>query len=329
MTSILRCSIRRFFRPLTKRCGLCVFLSVIAGVACPVFSHAQQSALRSAATAQIERVEVTTDTLKVTFDLEGGSVVRTEFLKTPSSVKLPKNLVLLDDSRDRVYLAQTGLIGLANGAFPTHKTPMSFSGERFMKDGQSEFVVTFESPVVNGVKLIKTYAFQRGSYVVSVRHTALNVGTVPVAPLLYLQLVRDGNKEALDQKSIYATFTGPAIYSAGKKYQRVEFHEIDTNLVDIERSSPYGYVAMVQHYFASAWLLGDGIDRDFYVRKVDSNLYSVGMITKLKDIVPGASATVDARLFVGPRVATITTPLRLEAMQDDGWLINLLQKLKT
>jgi len=137
-----------------------------------------------------------------------------------------------------------------------------------------------------------------------------------------------GNKEAVDQQSPYATFTGPAIYTAAKKYQRVEFHEIESGRVVVETSSPYGYVAMVQHYFASAWLLGDGVFRENFVRKVDTNLYAVGMITKLNDIAPGATATVEARLFIGPRVESVTTPLRLEAMQDDGWLLTLLQKLK-
>lgn len=313
---------------LTGLRGFCVFLIGLSSVAYPVFTNAQQSGLRQAAVNTSALIEVMTDTLKFTFDTEGGSVVRTEFLKTPINAALPNNLVLLDDSRDRVYLAQSGLIGRVNGEFPTHKTPMTFSGDRVIKDGHTELVVRFESPVVGSVKLIKTYTFQRGSYVVNVTHTILNVSTIPVTPLLYLQLVRDGNKEASDQRSTYATFTGPAVYTAAKKYQRVEFHEIESGRAKVELRSPYGYVAMVQHYFASAWLLGDGVIRENFVRKVDSNLYSVGMITKLNDIAPGSRVSIEARLFVGPRVESVTTPLQLEAMQDDGWLLNLLQKLK-
>ena len=270
-----------------------------------------------------------TDTLKVTFDTEGGSVVRSEFLKTPANIQLPKNLVLLNETSDRVYVAQSGLIGRqGGGAFPTHRTAMTFRGDRILRDGANRLVLKFESPDVGGVKLIKTYTFQRGSYVVDVKHEVLNLSTIPLAPLLYVQLVRDGNIVSPDQSSTYATFTGPAIYTAVKKYQRVEFSEIETGRVDIEKSSPYGYVAMVQHYFASAWMLADGVQRDIFMRKVDNNLYAVGMITQLYVIAPGTTVSIDARLFIGPRVKSVTTPLQLEAMQDDGWLLNLLQKLE-
>jgi YidC/Oxa1 family membrane protein insertase len=40
---------------------------------------------------------------------------------------------------------------------------------------------------------------------------------------------------------------------------------------------------MVQHYFASAWILADGIQRDLFAW-VDTNLYAVGMITSLNAI---------------------------------------------
>ena len=74
-----------------------------------------------------ERITVTTDLLRLVFDTEGGSLVRTEFLKHADLNDKSATFVLLDDSPARVYVAQTGLIG---GSFPTHKTAMAFSGER-------------------------------------------------------------------------------------------------------------------------------------------------------------------------------------------------------
>ena len=97
-----------------------------------------------------QRIDITTDVLKLTFDSEGGTLVKSEFLKHADMADRQKPTVLLDESRDRIYLAQTGLIG---GAFPTHKTAMNFSGERSLKDGASELVVKFESPDLGGVKL--------------------------------------------------------------------------------------------------------------------------------------------------------------------------------
>jgi len=280
-----------------------------------------------------ERVEVVTDVLKLTFDTEGGNLVRSELLNQVDMTDKSKNFVLLDDSKERVYVAQTGLIagaGSAAGAtLPSHKTVMTLvPGDRSLKDGAQNLVLRFESPDVGGVKLVKTFTLTRGSYVLDVKHEVVNTGTTAVSPQLYLQLVRDGNKP-VGESSFYSTFTGPAVYTEAKKYEKVDFKDIENNKVDIEKQSSNGYVAMVQHYFASAWLLGDGIQRDLFMRKVDTNLYAVGMITPMNDIAPGASKTVEARMFVGPELEKVLEKLSpgLERVKDYGRLTILAQPL--
>jgi len=278
-----------------------------------------------------ERVVVNTDVLKLTFDTEGGSLVQSEFLKHRDLKDADKNFVLLDESRDRVYVSQTGLIaGATGGSFPTHKTVMTLApGERELKDGADELVVKFESPEVGGIKLVKTYTLKRGSYALGVKHEVVNNSPAPVAPQLYLQLVRDGNKPVGEDSSFYSTFTGPAVYTEAKKYQKVEFSNIEKDKVEIEKQSENGYVAMVQHYFASAWLLGDGIKRDLFVRKVDNNLYAVGMIVPLEAVAPGSSKMLDARFFVGPQEEKMLEALApgLELVKDYGWLTILAKPL--
>ena len=277
-----------------------------------------------------ERVEVQTDVFKLTFDTEGGSLIRTEFLKHIDMADKTRNFVLLDDSKDRVYVAQSGLIAATGGAaLPTHKSVMTLApGERTLKDGSQTLDLRFESPEVGGVKLVKTYTLTRGSYVVAVKHEVLNVGSSAVTPQLYLQLVRDGNKP-LGESSFYSTFTGPAIYTDAKKYQKVEFADIAKGKVDIEKSAENGYAAMVQHYFASAWLLGDGVKRDLFMRKVDNNLYSVGMIAPMDLIAPGAQKTIEARFFAGPQEEKKLEALTpgLELVKDYGWLTILAKPL--
>ncbi|MFM1924880.1 MAG: Membrane protein insertase YidC [Pseudomonadota bacterium] len=272
-----------------------------------------------------ETIEVATDVLKLSFDTEGGSLVRSEFTRHADFVDSSKPFVFLDQSSTRVYNAQTGLIG---GDFPTHKSPMKFSGERSLKDGQNELTLRFESDAQNGVKLVKTYTLQRGSYAIGVKHEVVNTGSAPVSPQLYLQLVRDGNKPA-GESSFYSTFTGPAIYTDAKKYQKVEFSDIEKNKAEIEKSSPNGYVAMVQHYFATAWLLADGVQRENFVRKVDTNLYAVGMITPLAELAPGQSKTLSAQLFSGPQEEKMLEALApgLDLVKDYGWLAMLSKPL--
>ena len=277
-----------------------------------------------------ERIVLTTDVLKMTFDTEGGSVVKTEFVKHIDMAITTQNFVLLDESKDRTYLAQSGLIaGAGGGSFPTHKVIMtSVSGERALKEGGNELVIRFESPEQGGVKLIKTFTLARGSYAVAVKHEVVNASSAAVSPQLYLQLVRDGNKPP-GESSFYSTFTGPAVYTEARKYQKVEFSDIEKNKVEIEKQSSNGYVSMVQHYFASAWLLGDGIKRDLFMRKVDTNLYSVGMITPMDNIAPGTSKAVESTLFVGPQVEKTLEMLTpgLELVKDYGWLTVLAKPL--
>ena len=283
------------------------------------------SSAPAASAAPREKIEVETDVLKLSFDTEGGSLVRSEFTQHRDLVDPNKNMVLLDQSAKRVYMAQTGLIG---GNFPTHKTPMKFSGERTLKDGQNELTLRFESDELNGVKLIKTYTLQRGSYVVGVKHEVVNNSNAPVSPQLYMQLVRDGNAPE-GESAFYFTFTGPAIYTDAKKYNKVDFEDIEKNKAEIDKSSSNGYVAMVQHYFASAWLLPEGVQRENFVRKVDTNLYAVGMITPLAELAPGQSKTLSNQLFSGPQEEKVLEALTpgLDLVKDYGWLAMLSKPL--
>ena len=277
-----------------------------------------------------ERVVVTTDVFTLTFDTEGGSLVRSSFNKFKDMTDKNNGFVLLDESSSRVYVAQTGLIASNPGAaLPTHKTLMTaMPGERTLKDGQNELQIKFESAEVGGVKLVKTYTFKRGAYDIAVRHEIINIGATTVSPQLYLQLVRDGNPP-VGESSFYSTFTGPAIYTDAKKYQKVEFKDIEKGKVDVEKQATNGYVAMVQHYFASAWILGDGVKRDLFERKVDNNLYAVGMITSLDAIAPGTTKSIDARFFVGPQEEKTLESLApgLELVKDYGWLTILAKPL--
>jgi YidC/Oxa1 family membrane protein insertase len=272
-----------------------------------------------------EKIAVETDVFKLSFDTEGGSLVRAEFPKHGDMVDPLKNMVLMDQSSSRVYLAQTGLIG---GDFPTHKAPMTFSGERSLKDGQNELTVRFESAEMNGVKLAKTYTLKRGSYVIDVKHEVVNNGQANVSPQLYMQLVRDGNAPE-GESAFYFTFTGPAIYTDAKKYQKVDFGDIEKNKAEIDKTSTNGYVAMVQHYFASAWLLPDGVARENFVRKVDTNLYAVGMITPIADLAPGQSKSVSNKLYTGPQEEKVLEALTpgLDLVKDYGWLAMLSKPL--
>jgi YidC/Oxa1 family membrane protein insertase len=273
---------------------------------------------------------VTTDVMRLAFDSEGGSLVGASMLKHAAVTGLDKDapfepLVLLTQDDRRTYVAQTGLIG---GDFPTHKTPMRLvSGGTALPDGQDRLALRFESNPVGGVVLAKTYTLQRGSHVIDVQHEVINQGTAPVSPQVYLQLVRDGDTEA-GSTPFYSTFTGPAIYSDAAKYEKVAFEDIDKGKASFQKTAPDGYVAIVQHYFASAWLLAQGTERENFVRKV-GNLYAAGMITNVPAVAPGTSQVVAAQLFLGPQEEKALEALApgLELVKDYGWLTILAKPL--
>jgi YidC/Oxa1 family membrane protein insertase len=282
-----------------------------------------------------EKVTISTDLIQATLDTKGGELVRVELLQqheqhqidaadhakslldrllvkvgwaaavpaTPELVK--KNVVLLDQSKDRYYTAQTGLWPSAAGpgALPEHHTVMRLvSEERVLKEGAPTLVARFESPDVGGVKLVKTYTFTRGDYAIGVKHEVINASGVAVSPRLYLQLVRDG-KAIAGGTSLDSTFTGPAVYTEASKFKKIEFKDIDKGQADFDKSADNGWVAMVQHYFTSAWLVGGKQPREFFAGKVPgaTDEYAVRMFLPLGEIAAGASKTLDAQLYVGPQ----------------------------
>ena len=300
------------------------------------------------ANAPTQRVTITTDVIKATLDTRGGDLVRVELLGQADEHDPTKNVVLLDQSSERLYKAQSGLIAAQGGtALPNHTTPMTLlPGERALQPGSNELQIKLDSPVVGGVKLIKTYIFKRGDHVIGVRHEVVNTSTAPVMPQLYLQLLRDGNPPP-GGSSFYSTFTGPAVYTESSKFQKVEFKAIEKrkpeDKPDHETRADNGWVAMVQHYFASAWLLGTSGDekraREFFTKKVGTNEYSIGMIVPLGSVEAGATKAIDARLFVGPQEENQLAAVApgLELVKDYGvltllakplfWLLTQLHKI--
>ena len=129
-----------------------------------------------------ETVVITTDVLRLTLSTEGGTVVRTELLNYKQDADRNQPVVLLDETPQHSYVAQTGLIG---GNYPTHKTVMQLQpGERTLQDGQDSLTVRLESPEMDGVKLVKTLTFKRGAYDVAVQHDVINTGNQSINPQL-------------------------------------------------------------------------------------------------------------------------------------------------
>jgi YidC/Oxa1 family membrane protein insertase len=248
-----------------------------------------------------ERITITTDVIKADIDTLGGDLKRLELLKHRDTIDPSKNMVLFDATAGHTYLGQTGLIG---GPFPNHKTSfVARPGPRTL-DGGNDLQLVLESEQ-GGVKLIKTYTFHRGDYTVGVKHDVVNNTGAPINPSLYMQLVRDSNKPQ-PASSFFAfdpvaTFTGPAVYTDAQKFQKVDFEKIAEGKIDHATKADNGWISMIQHYFVSAFVPPEKAQREIFTKKLDNNLYAVGNILPLGTVAPGATASMDAKLYSGPQ----------------------------
>ncbi|MFM8665439.1 MAG: membrane protein insertase YidC, partial [Betaproteobacteria bacterium] len=281
--------------------------------------------------AAAQTFTVTTDLVRATFSSRGGELQKLELLRHRDPEVPDRQVVLFDQSAQRVYLAQTGLItNQAGVVLPNHLSTLQLaSQESELKDGQASLVVRFETPAAaNGVKLVKTYTFKRGDYAIGVKHEVFNGGEAAIEPQLYLQLVRDGNPPP-GESAFYFTFTGPALYTEAKKFQKLDFKDIEKNKAEHEKSADNGWVAMVQHYFASAWILGERQTREYRTAKVGDNLYSIATVVPLGAVAPGAQVAHEARLFAGPQEEKKLAELApgLELVKDYGWFTVLAKPL--
>ena len=303
-----------------------------AGVPAPTAAGtaAAPAAVPNAPLVATEQVSITTDVVKATFDTVGGSLVRLELLKHTDQNDTSRNVLLFDQSPKRLYLAQTGLITSQAGVqLPNHLTAMKvLTSERKLADGAAQIELKLESPAIDGRRLVKTYTFKRGDYVVGVKHEVFNEGSAPVSPQLYLQLARDGNPPE-GESAFYFTFTGPAVYTEASKFTKVDFKDIEKGKASHDKAADNGWVAMVQHYFASAWLLPEKVQREFRTAKVADNHFSIAMVVPLGEVAPGASKAFESRLFAGPQEEHKLAALSpgLELVKDYGWFTVLAKPL--
>jgi YidC/Oxa1 family membrane protein insertase len=161
----------------------------------------------------------------------------------------------------------------------------------------------------NGSPVVQTLTFRRGSYVIDSTFEVTNATASPMSPFAYFQLTRD-TKTALPQSSwTPVAYTGPVVYNEADKFVKVDAGEIDKLAADPKRKPPFtakadnGWVAMIEHYFVTAWLPppGNTTEREFRVRKLDGDLYSVNMILPMQTLQPGEKGTISSRLYAGPQ----------------------------
>jgi YidC/Oxa1 family membrane protein insertase len=266
-------------------------------------------------------VRLITDVLAIDVDPAGGEIQRAELLKFSDSEDPKTNVVLFDEKPGRMYVAQSGLVGPAGSSLPNHRTAFTIEpGPRALAAGENQLVLTM-SAEQGGVKMVRRYVLERGSYIVKMKTEVTNLGSEPIKPTLYMQLTRDTHKPS-GESQFYATYTGPVVYTDKDKFQKVDFGSIDKGKTEHSKQADDGWVGIIQHYFVAAWVPTPGVARQFETAKVDTNLYTVRLRQPLKELAAGATESVDSTLYVGPQDQKVLAQVApgLELSVDYGWL---------
>lgn len=288
----------------------------------PTLDDQQQvaPAVASGALQNGARAVVTTDVLRAEIDANGGDLRSLALTRYQDAVDKSKTLQLLEQTPGREYVAQSGLIG---AGLPTHKTLFQLvPGNYTLAAGQEKLQVplTWTDPAT-GIKVIKTYTFQRNSYEIDVDYQIVNSGKLAVPVYAYYQLLRDGNAPEGESSFVY-TYTGPALYTEQSKFKKVDFKQIDKGEQDYPRYANDGWIGMVQHHFVSVWLPKNGPKREFYTKTAGDGLYSAGVIMPQGSVQAGASLSFSTPLYAGPQEQKTLTALApgLDYVVDYGWL---------
>ncbi len=281
-----------------------------AGTAPPAASGALQKG---------ETVRVATELFVAEIDTAGGDLRGLELLSHRDTLDRKKTFMLLQPDGDHIYVAQSGLIG--NG-LPNHRTRYATT-ERDIKlaPGADSVAVRLTAPPVDGVQVTKIYTFRRGSYLIDVSYEIDNKSAAPIHADAYFQLVRDGKPPAGDS-AMLPTYTGAALYTDRDKFQKIAFGDIDKDKSGFRKKSNDGWIAVLQHYFLSAWLPANNAPREFFTQRLDNGLYSVGVIVSAGSVEPGSSARLTVPLYAGPQEQDKLSQLApgLDLTVDYGWL---------
>jgi len=255
---------------------------------------------------------VETDVFIARIGTRGGDLRYLQFKKHRDTLDKNKDFVLFDSSPERTYIAQSGLIG---AGLPNHHTIFKSPGANFqLADGQDRLEVRLTAPAADGVEVSKIYRFERGSYLIDVGYEIANKTAAAIQPYAYFQLVRDGKPPAGDS-AMLPTYTGVAMYTEKEKFQKFTLEEVGKGKATFQKNSSDGWIAIIQHYFFSAWLPKNGTPREFYMRQLEQNLYSAGVIVPVAAIAPGPA-------YAGPQEQEKLEKIApgLELTIDYGWL---------
>lgn len=296
-----------------------------------------QTTIPAINTSEDKIIKVITDVFALEINSKGGTIQNLDLLQYPVDktntavdwlfglfgwATLDRDLQpirLFNTAEDKLFLAQSGWLGVGGSAGPDHLATFTYNRNQYeLETGGETLEVPLDWVGADGILMRRTYVFSRGSYAITVMDKVVNDGSRPWSARQYNQLLRVPYQDEKDNTFI-RTYAGGVVYSDEDKYQKIDYEDMGTT-EKIETLG--GWSAMVQHYFASAWVPEQSLRNHFYSKKLGGNRYVVGSYSPVFAVAPQGSVVVARQLFAGPKVQPAMEAIAqgLELTVDYGWL---------
>lgn len=300
--------------------------SIASSIVNPVTSLVTSPQIAITASAPTNRlVKVHTDVLDVAIDTLGGNVVTADLLKYPEKIKEPAPVRLFSDDPNKYYVAQSGLVSTEGpdsvdkqAQFKTEKSEYSLA-----KDAK-ELTVKLVWTNNKGLVVNKVFIFTQGKYDVAVKYEITNNTKQQWHGQYYSQIQREYTPTSSGTFG-FSTYTGTAISSAEKPYEKISYDEIAKLQKEdkpLNREIIGGWAAMQQRYFLSVWIPNQTRTYNYY-GSVNNNVYTIGLRDSAVTVPAAQNLTIASTLYVGPEITENLEPLAkgLDRTIDYGWLM--------
>ncbi|EKY3089940.1 membrane protein insertase YidC [Cronobacter dublinensis] len=288
------------------------------------------------ASGQGKLITVKTDVLSLTINTRGGDIEQALLLAYPKELGSSEPFQLLETTPNFVYQAQSGLTGRNGPDNPNNNKGRPLynvdSDTYVLADGQNELLIPMTFTDEAGNTFTKTFALKRGQYAVYVGYNVKNAGTQPLEVATFGQLKQTidlpSHRDTGSNNFALHTFRGAAYSTPDEKYEKYKFDTIadDENL---NVSAKGGWVAMLQQYFATAWVPANNGTNNFYTANLGNGVAAIGYKSAPVQVQPGQTAALASTLWVGPEIQDKMAAVapHLDLTVDYGWLWFISQPL--
>ena len=265
---------------------------------------------------------LTTDTLNLRVSVNGGDVMDAALPKFPIRLDTPDQpFLLLESSALRTYVAQSGLIGPDGIDASGQRAQYISLGTTTNGDGSDTLTLAWAGNRDDGLQVFKRFTANDGRYFVDVDYTITNAGPASASMTPFAQLKRD-NTEAPNANVGFGVspYLGAALRQPDERYTKLSFSDLADG--PFAKQLPAGWVAILQHYFVSAWIPAQDESHDYFASRLSNGDNVIGFKNPSITIAPGETTTVSQRLYVGPKdqVALADLAENLDLVIDYGWL---------